>query len=159
MAIIQYRLDGRMLHGQVSAFGKNLYIEEFVVVNEKTANDPTQIMLLEIAALGADVDVLSPEDALDLIESGEIDDYRSMVVFKEIKDVVELVKLGYKFDELVISGMYKKEGTGQVKYEASLFVNDEDKEAFRYLDSEGITLSHQIALEYPKKSVKSLVKY
>ena len=82
-----------------------------------------------------------------------------MVVLKEIKDVVELVKLGYKFDELVISGMYKKEGTGQVKYEASLFVNDEDKEAFRYLDSEGITLSHQIAQEYPKKSVKSLVKY
>ena len=53
----------------------------------------------------------------------------------------------------------KYEGTGQVKYEASLFVNDEDKEAFRYLDSEGITLSHQIAPEYPKKSVKSLVKY
>ena len=159
MAIVQYRLDGRMLHGQVSAFGKNLNIEEFVVVNEKTANDPTQVMLLEIAALGADVDVMSPEDALDLIESGDIDDLRSMVVFKEINDVVELVKLGYKIDELVISVMYKKEGTEQVKYEASLFVSEADKEAFRYLDSQGVELSHQIAPEYPKKSVKSLVKY
>ena len=35
MAVIQYRLDGRMLHGQVSNFARALNIEEFVVVNEK----------------------------------------------------------------------------------------------------------------------------
>ena len=46
MAVIQYRLDGRMLHGQVSNFARALNIEEFVVINEKTANDPTQVMLL-----------------------------------------------------------------------------------------------------------------
>ena len=46
MAVIQYRLDGRMLHGQVSNFARALNIEEFVVINEKTANDPTQVCLL-----------------------------------------------------------------------------------------------------------------
>ena len=34
MAVIQYRLDGRMLHGQVSNFARSLNIDEFVVVNE-----------------------------------------------------------------------------------------------------------------------------
>ena len=72
MAVIQYRLDGRMLHGQVSNFARSLNIDEFVVVNEKTAQDPTQVMLLELAALNADVDVVSPRQALELLNSSEL---------------------------------------------------------------------------------------
>lgn len=86
MAVIQYRLDGRMLHGQVSNFARALNIEEFVVINEKTANDPTQVMLLELAALNAEVDAVSPQDAYELLTSDELEDYRVMVVFKEIFD-------------------------------------------------------------------------
>lgn len=160
MAILQYRLDGRMLHGQVSSFARALNIEQFVVVNEKTANDDTQIMLLELAALNADVEVLSPEDALDFLKSGECDDVRTMVVFKEIFDVVDLVKLGYEeMKECVISGMYAKDGENKVKAEASLFVDEKDKDAFRYLEDHGVVLTHQISPEYNKKYVHDLVKF
>ena len=158
MAVIQYRLDGRMLHGQVSNFARALNIEEFVV-NEKTANDPTQVMLLELAALNADVDAVSPEDAYDLLTGNELEDYRVMVVFKEIFDAVELVKLGYSMQEICISGMYAKDNENKVKAEACLFVDDKDKEAFRYLEDHGVLLTHQISPEYNKKMVHDLVKF
>ena len=159
MAVIQYRLDGRMLHGQVSNFARALNIEEFVVVNEKTANDPTQVLLLELEALNAEVDAVSPEDAYDLLTGDELEDYRVMVVFKEIFDAVELVKLGYSMPEIVISGMYAKDNENKVKAEACLFVDDKDKEAFRYLEDHGVLLTHQISPEYNKKMVHDLVKF
>ena len=156
MAVIQYRLDGRMLHGQVSNFARALNIEEFVVINE---NDPTQVMLLELAALNAEVDAVSPQDAYELLTSDELEDYRVMVVFKEIFDAVELVKLGYSMKEIVISGMYAKDNENKVKAEACLFVDDKDKEAFRFLEDHGVLLTHQISPEYNKKMVHDLVKF
>ena len=160
MAILQYRLDGRMLHGQVSSFARALNIEQFIVINEKTAQDDTQIMLLELAALNADVEVLSPEDAMELLESGECDDVRTMVVFKEIFDVVKLVELGYEdMKECVISGMYAKDGENKVKAEACLFIDEKDKKAFRYLENQNIVLTHQISPEYNKKYVHDLVQF
>ena len=159
MAVIQYRLDGRMLHGQVSNFARSLNIDEFVVVNEKTAQDPTQVMLLELAALNADVDVVSPRQALELLNSSELDDYRVMVVFKQIEDAVELVELGYEMDELCISGMYVSDRENKVKVEACLFVGEQDREAFRFLEEHGVLLTHQISPEYNKKRVRDLVQY
>ncbi len=159
MAVIQYRLDGRMLHGQVSNFARSLNIDEFVVVNEKTAQDPTQVMLLELAALNADVDVVSPRQALELLNSSELDDYRVMVVFKQIEDAVELVELGYEMDELCISGMYASDRENKVKVEACLFVGEQDREAFRFLEEHGVLLTHQISPEYNKKRVRDLVQY
>lgn len=160
MAILQYRLDGRMLHGQVSHFAKNLNVDYFVVVNEATANDDTAVMLLELAALNADVEVLAPEEAYDLLDSDELDDYRVMVVFKEINDAAELVKCGYnQMEELIISGMYQNKAQTKEKCEASLFVDDDDRKAFRYLEDNGVELTHQISPEYSKKFVRDLVKF
>ena len=148
-----------MLHGQVSNFARSLNIDEFVVVNEKTAQDPTQVMLLELAALNADVDVVSPRQALELLNSSELDDYRVMVVFKQIEDAVELVELGYEMDELCISGMYASDRENKVKVEACLFVGEQDREAFRFLEEHGVLLTHQISPEYNKKRVRDLVQY
>ena len=159
MGVLQYRLDGRMLHGQVRHFASQLNIDYFVVVNEATANDDTQIMLLELAALNADVEVLSPEEAFDVLDSGELDDYRVMVVFKEIFDAEELVKCGYEdMGKLVISGMFQnKEGTKE-NCGPSLFVDEKDKAALKYLLDKGVELTHQISPEYAEKQVKDLVK-
>jgi len=159
MGVLQYRLDGRMLHGQVRHFASQLNIDYFVVVNEATANDDTQIMLLELAALNADVEVLSPEEAFDVLDSGELDDYRVMVVFKEIYDAEELVKCGYEdMGKLVISGMFQnKEGTKE-NCGPSLFVDEKDKAALKYLLDKGVELTHQISPEYAEKQVKDLVK-
>lgn len=159
MGVLQYRLDGRMLHGQVRHFASQLNIDYFVVVNEATANDDTQVMLLELAALNAEVEVLSPEEAFDVLDSGELDDYRVMVVFKEIYDAEELVKLGYdEMGKLVISGMFQNKEATKEHCGPSLFVDARDKAALKYLLDKGVELTHQISPEYAEKQVKDLVK-
>ncbi len=159
MAVLRYQLDSRMIHGQVSAFARNLNIEFFLVVNEDTANSETDVMLLELAALNTEVEVVSPEEAYDILSSGELDDYRTMVVFKYITDVKEMIDLGYRFDELSISGMYARDEEKKEKVETNLFVDAEDLKNFRYFEDNGVVLTHQIAPEYKKKFVKDIVKY
>lgn len=160
MAILQYRLDGRMLHGQVSNFARSLNIDFFVVINEETSKDETAVMLLELAALSSEVEVMSPEDARDLLESDELEDYRVMVVFKEIFDAQKFVQCGYKnLNEIVVSGIFQNKSNTKEKCGPGLFVDDDDRKAFRYLESQEVILSYQIAPEYDKKKLKDVVKY
>lgn len=156
MAILQYRLDGRMLHGQVSTFATYLRIDHFIVVNEKIANDDTQVMLLELAAIDASVDVVSPEDAMDLIEEEEDSDDRTMVVFKEISDLREMVELGLTCDEVDISGVYARDDREKVA--ACFFLNQKDREDLKFIMDKGIKLYHQIQNDLKKQDVADLIK-
>lgn len=160
MAIVKYRVDSRMLHGQTAAaWGKVLHIDEYVVVNEAVANDPMQITLLQIAGTGSEVTVCSPKDAFDLFENGDLEGDKTMVVFKTIDDAVELVELGYKIDEVSIGGMFEEKGRNRKQYEKCLFVDEHDIECFRILDSHGVKIVHQVVPEYKESNVKDLVKY
>lgn len=159
MPIVQYRVDGRMMHGQVRTFGKSLSADTYLIINEAAANDPTQVMLLELAGLNEEVIVVSPKDALDLINDGEFDDTKTLVVFKEIDDAVELIKLGHQFKELCIGGMFAKDKRDRIKYEICLFVDEQDKACFRFLEEQGVIITHQVVPDYKKSFVRDLVKY
>ncbi len=155
MAIIQYRLDGRMLHGQVSTFANYLNIDHFIVVNEAVANDETQVMLLELAAIGADVDTCGLGEAMELIEEDD-EDNRTMVVFKEISDLKEMVDLGLRCEEVCISGVYARDDREQVA--ACFFLNAQDIADLKHIMGTGIKLSHQIQNDLKKQDVEELLK-
>jgi len=160
MAIVKYRVDSRMLHGQTcTAFGRFLHIDEYIVINEKVSTDHMQRTLLELAAMNSSVSICSPAEAKKLIENNELYGTQTMVVFKDIQDAVELVKLGYHFDELCIGGMFAEAGRNRIKHAICLFVDDEDIKAFRYLEDQGIELTHQVVPDYKASSLKDLVKY
>jgi len=160
MAVVQYRVDGRMIHGQIrSAWGPYLHVDDFIVVNEKTANTPMQVTLLELAASGDSVMACSPAKAAEVLKSGEFQGDRTMVVFKYIQDAVDVVKLGVKIDEIGISGIYDVPGANKKKYDKNLFLGDEEIAAMRYLDSQGVKMVMQIVPDYTAKNVKDLVKF
>ena len=160
MAIVKYRVDSRMLHGQTAAaWGKVLHVDEYIVINEKTANDPMQVTLLSLASTGSKLQVLSPANAYDVLSNGKFKGNKTFVVFKTIDDAVELAKLGWKMDQISIGGMFEEKGRDRKQYEKCLFVDDHDIECFKYLESEGVELVHQVVPEYKESKVKDLVKY
>ena len=160
MAIVKYRIDGRMLHGQTcAAFGRVYSIDEYVVVNEKTSKDSMQKTLLQMAAMGNALTILSPENAKEMFESNSFKGKRTMVVFKFLEDAVKMVEMGYEIDELSIGGMFiDKAGLKQQKA-MSLFVDDEDRKMFRYLVDKGIKITHQIVPDYKAKNIEDLVDF
>ena len=160
MAIVKYRVDSRMLHGQTAAaWGKVLHVDEYIVINEAVANDPMQVTLLELAGTGCEVAVVSPSDAKQIFDDEDFYGDKTLVVFKTIDDAVELVELGYQIDEISIGGMFAEKGRDRVQYEKCLFVDEHDKECFRILESHGVKLVHQVVPEYKESKLKDLVDY
>lgn len=160
MAILKYRVDSRMLHGQTAAaWGKVLHVDEYIVVNEAVANDPMQKTLLSLAAMGNKLQVLSPKAAYDVLSNNGLKGKKTFVVFKTIDDAVELVQCGWKIDQLSIGGMFEEAGRNRVQYEKCLCVDEKDIECFKYLESQGVDLVHQVVPEYKESKVKDLVKY
>ena len=160
MSVIKYRIDSRMLHGQTAAaWGKVLHVDEYIVVNEKVANDSMQVTLLSLASAGNKLQVLSPAKAFEVISNEKFKGKKTLVVFKTIDDVVETVKCGLKIDQVSIGGMFEEKGRDRKQYEKCLFCDDHDIECFRYLESEGIDIVHQVVPEYKESKVKDLVKY
>jgi len=149
-----------MLHGQTAAaWGKVLHVDEYIVINEQVANDSMQKTLLSLASAGNKLQVLSPAAAYDVLTNNKLKGKRTFVVFKTIDDVVELVKLGWKIDQVSIGGMFEEKGRNRVQYEKCLCVDDKDIECFKYLESQGVDLVHQVVPEYKESKVKDLVKY
>lgn len=161
MGIKQYRVDGRMLHGQVcTTYGRLYGVDEYIVVNEAISNDELQISLLELASLHAGVHVLSPKDAYDFITNEKFEGTTTMVVFKEIDDAVELiVDLGLKVDAVQIGGMYSKSGRQRKKYDVSLFADDLDAACFRKLADAGVDLTFQVVPDYKEKQLAKMINY
>lgn len=150
MSVLQYRLDGRMLHGQVSTFATYLNIDHFIVINEAVSQDDTQVMLLELAAINATVDVVGPEEAIELIEEDDEED-RTMVVFKEITDLKEIIELGFIPKEVNISGVYSRDD--RVKVDACFFLNNKDREDLKFIMDSGVQLWYQIQNDLKKENV------
>ncbi len=160
MSVVKYRLDSRMLHGQTcAAWGAILHVDEYLLVNEKTAKDPMQITLLELAAMGNEVRVVSPSEAKEILKEEDFYGDRTMVIFKELEDVAEIVRLGFHPDEISIGSMIDVPGKNRKKYESNFFVGPEDIENFKYLDAQGVKSIVQIVPDYKPKTVKDLVKY
>lgn len=160
MAIKQYRVDYRMLHGQVvTAYGRVFGIDEYIVINEVISKDELQVSLLEMAAMLASVRVVSPKEAYEIISNADFNGKNILIVFREVEDAVELVELGLKIDAIQIGGMFAKKDRNRKQYDVALFADEQDKEAFRTLDAHGVDLTFQVVPDYREKKLKDLVKY
>lgn len=160
MGIKQYRVDNRMLHGQViTAYGRSYNIDEYIVVNEEISKDDLQISLLEMAAMMAKVRVVSPKELVEIVKSNDLKGTNTLVVFKEIEDAVESVENGLTMEALQIGGMFSREGRDRKRYDVALFADEQDKSAFRKLEDMNIDLSFQVVPDYRAKKLSSLIKY
>ncbi len=161
MAILLYRVDGRMLHGQVcTTYGRMWRIDEYLVINEEIAKNELQISLLEMAAMGARVHVLSPKDAYEFLANDKCKGSNTIVVFKELMDAVEvIVDYGLKVEALQIGTMFNNKDGTRKKYDISLFANDEDAKQFRKLADKGVALTYQAVPDSKEKQLSSMVQY
>lgn len=157
MSIVFSRVDSRMIHGQIAiAWTRLLQIDEILVINDEVSEDETLKMLLELATpSGIDLSVCSIDGAYDIIQHDELLGNRTMLVFKNLNDAVELVEKGIKLVSLNIGGMYHEDGKTQ--YAKALSLNDEDIEKLSKLSNSGIELFYQIAPMNEKESLKKYI--
>ncbi len=161
MAVEMFRIDERMLHGQVmTTFSKVLNIDEYIVVNTEVSKDEQQRALLELALPpGADFDVVSPETFAKIDKENDYWGEHTFVVFRYLEDCLAAIKAGAVVKKLTVGGMYSRGREGEVKEEIALFVADSDRALFRELESLGVELEYRVSFYNNPVPLKNVVKY
>ena len=162
MAVVLWKIDERLVHGQVvTSFGKFFGADEFIVVNDDIAFDDEQIGLMELAVPpGADLGVVTCKEFARIVAENDFYGKKTIVVFRYLDDVMQVVKLGVKIPVLNCAGLFqRKDRPDAVKYNNNLFVTEEDKKKFRELDDSGIKLVYQLTYAMQETSLSAQFKY
>ena len=143
MAVEFARVDDRLLHGQVvTTWVKTLQLEQCIVVNAAIAEDSFQQQLLEMAAPeGMRVVFFSPEKFSEVAAENPIK-RRTMLLFNHPRDVLRLIKLGYKLNSLNIGGM-KNDGKKR-QITAAVAVDEADAGLLKAIVDAGVPVTIQM---------------
>lgn len=153
MGIVHVRIDDRMIHGQVAAYWSNvLNISRIMVANDIVAVDDMQKSVLRMAApSGVKTSLITKEVAATNIKAGKYDAERVLLILKNPKDALDLIKLGVVIKSINVGNMAYKEGTLSVKRSVNL--SPEDIEIFRQLHLMGVELTSIMVPDEPKSDL------
>ena len=136
--ILLTRIDNRLVHGQVgvswtATLGANLIL----VADDDVAKDSLQQRLMKMVAdaQGVDIRFFSIEKTINVIEKAS-PRQKIFIICKTPKEVRRLVDGGVPIETVNVGNMHYSEGKKQIS--KKVYVDDEDLEDLKYLESKGI---------------------
>jgi PTS system mannose-specific IIB component/fructoselysine and glucoselysine-specific PTS system IIB component len=154
MPIVLYRIDERLIHGQVVVgWGGQLRPDAFVVVDSGLASSEWEQELYELGVPeGAEASFLSPEEARRALPDLRSSPKRTVILTRDVGTMLAIARGGTMEGESVnLGGLHSQAGRKEVL--PYLFLDDEDRERLREISEEGIRVtardlpgSHEVPL-------------
>ena len=140
MGLALFRIDDRLIHGQVVTFWtRRLGINRIVIADDAVANDPFLKKVLKMTApLGVKVNILTQEEALAAYKAGKFEKYQLMLLVNSPESAKALIDGGLDVDSVNVGGMGSKPGT--VTLYKNISALPEQIEIFRELTARGISV-------------------
>ncbi|MBI4350106.1 MAG: PTS sugar transporter subunit IIB [Elusimicrobia bacterium] len=139
--IILYRVDDRLVHGQVvEGWVPHLHAEELAVVSDQIAGDEMLRTIMRFATPeGVDLKVLTVAEAAAYLPAAEKSPRKVLLLLPGLAEAVKLTAAGFKIPSLNIGGMHYSAGKN-LSIGKAIFLNDEDCAALKALDAAGIAI-------------------
>lgn len=138
MPILLYRVDERLIHGQVVVgWGNNLKFDQIVLLNDQVASNPWERELClacvppEMKATILPVD----EGATKVLQNG-FEGKRSVILVDSPFDILRMVEKGVKIESVNVGGVHSKKGRMEIL--PYVFLSQEEISAFKKIISAGI---------------------
>lgn len=134
------RIDDRLVHGQVvTTWTRITGISRILVVSDEVASSELRKFLLKQAAPPeVKTNVMTVEKLIEVSDHILLENVKVMLLFTNPTDVAKLVKAGINLDTVNIGGMKFSQGKKMITNFIS--VDDQDIEAFKFLNLQGIEL-------------------
>ena len=136
--ILLTRVDNRLVHGQVGVtWVKSLGANLIVVVDDVAANSDVEKQLMEVVAKSSGVGIrfFTVAHTIDIIHKAS-PNQKIFIVCKTPETVKKLVDGGVPIKEVNIGNMHFSEGKEQIS--KKVYVDQNDKDDIKYLESKGI---------------------
>ena len=159
MPIVLYRIDERLIHGQVViGWGNQLRPGRYVVVDDELAGSDWEQDLYRLGAAGADVVFASMEEARASLREWQADATKTILLTRDIPTMSALAEGGLMNGETVNLGGLRH-GPGRVEVLTYLHLSDADRDDLEALAAAGVSISardlpdsHKVTLETLSKS-------
>jgi PTS system mannose-specific IIB component/fructoselysine and glucoselysine-specific PTS system IIB component len=136
--IVLYRVDERLLHGQVVlGWGGQLAPERYIVVDDDLAKSTWEQDLYRLAIGDADVLFLSVQDARADVASWRADRRRCILVVRDIPTMLALARGGLlRGERLNLGGLHH--GPGRTEVLNYLHLTPDDRRDLKAIEQEGM---------------------
>jgi PTS system mannose-specific IIB component/fructoselysine and glucoselysine-specific PTS system IIB component len=142
MSIVLYRIDERLIHGQVVVgWGGQLRPDLYVVVDAGLASSEWEQDLYRLGVPeGAEARFLSPDAAREALPELRRAPQRVVVLTRDVATMLDLSRHGALEGETVnVGGIHSQAGREEVL--PYLYLDDEDRERLRALSDEGVQVT------------------
>jgi mannose/fructose/N-acetylgalactosamine-specific phosphotransferase system component IIB len=138
MPIVLYRVDERLIHGQVVVgWGNSLKFDRVVLVNDQVASNAWERELY-LACVPPEIraTILSVDEATERIRQRGFEKERTVVLVDSPFDILRLMEKGLKIRSVNVGGVHSRRGRKKIL--PYLFLGDEEVSAFRKIISGGV---------------------
>ena len=157
MGIVLFRLDERLIHGQVVvAWGEYLKPDRIVIFNNQIASSPWERELY-MCCVPPDfqASVYNLEEASQKLSNGVFDKEKVIALVDNPADILQLRQQGVRIPEVNLGGMHYSQGREQIL--PYLYLSKEDKDIFRKLMQQGVKFFCQDVPCAEKKNLRELL--
>ena len=142
MPILLFRVDERLIHGQVViGWGSQLRPDRYVVIDDQLATSAWEQELYRLAAGdGTEVAFHSVDDGRRRLSEWQDAESRTVLLTRDLDTMLRLARGGALEGESVnLGGIHHSEGRSRVR--SYLYLSDEDRARVRALEEEGVRVS------------------
>lgn len=152
------RIDFRLIHGQViTKWSNKVAANKIIVVNDELSQDDFMADIYVMAAPpGIEVEVLSEDDFIKSANIGKYESGNILVLFKNIRDTLNVVKKGIVFSAIQIGGLGG--GTNKKSITKGIYVSGDDIKDLQELQNANIEVSFQVTPEEARLSLEKALK-
>lgn len=153
MAIVEVRVDDRLIHGQVSGYWVPQFnVQRILIIDNYIVNDEPRKTALKFGCPpSCKLSIFDVQKAADKLKRKIDNGIRVMILCQNPQPLAELVKEGYLIDHVTVGNMASKVGAEHIAENA--YVSLEERKAFEYLVQQNIPIYYQIA---PNKQVENI---
>ena len=144
MGVLLYRVDDRLIHGQVVVgWGRYLKVNSILVCGDRVADDELARTMMEMGApADVKVEVLRIAEAATLFRNDVLENRAAIVLFETPADALRLVESDVVIKKLNVGGMHFRPGKRQIMEGVS--VDKEDCAALYELAARGVEIYVQM---------------
>lgn len=165
MSIILYRIDERLIHGQVVVgWGNSLRLNRIVLANDEVATNPWERELY-LACVPPEIKatILSVNEATNLIsqdgfksQDPESVKEKTILLVDSPFDILRMVERGIQIDWVNVGGLHSKKGRKKIL--PYLYLSTEEISAFKKLFLLGIRCECRDVPQAEKKDLSDLLE-
>ena len=137
------RIDGRLIHGQVTVGYTRRYGANFVIVaNDDLAESTFQKNMLKMATpAGSEIEIFSINETAEIIKEEKYADKTILLLVKSPIDLVSLIEKGCTFSEINVGGVIND--GAKIKMTKEVIATEDELKAWKKLDEMGIEMQLQ----------------